>query len=370
MVTIPESVKRQIAKPRPDVAQFVAVLTGRRRPQRVHLAELFADNEIMQWVTENVLRQTWVPAPARPDDREQMRQHLLCQIEYWYRLGYDYIRVIGGVEFPAQLAVADNTADLAREKRHWTSHAGPIQSWADFKRYPWVTITDESVWHYQFVAEHLPAGMGLLVCPHSGFLEVPMNILVGYEPLALMIYDQPDLVRAIFDAVRERIVEVCRRTITIPQVTGFFQGDDMGFRSGTLFAQDFLKTHSLTGHRQLAEMAHQHGKIYMLHSCGNLAGIMDYLIDDIGIDARHSYEDAIMPVEEFFRQFGRRVGVLGGLDVNLLGGADEPAVRRRARAILDGCAGGRYAFGTGNSVANYCKPENVLAMWDEAYMWG
>ena len=47
-----------------------------------------------------------------------------------------------------------------------------------------------------------------------------------------------------------------------------------------------------------------------LHSCGNLAGIMDELIDEVKIDGKHSFEDAIIPAEEFQRKYGDRVTVL------------------------------------------------------------
>ena len=137
-----------------------------------------------------------------------------------------------------------------------------------------------------------------------------------------------------------------------------------------LFLLKFLKEHVLVGHKILAELAHSQGKIYMLHSCGKLDAIMDYLIDEVGIDAKHSYEDAIMPVEKFYDQYRNRVGVLGGLDVNLLAGADEKTVRRRTREILDSCMpNGRFAFGSGNTITNYSKKANVLAMFDEAYQW-
>jgi len=372
MSEVPESIRRQIADPQPDIDQFVAVITGRAKPRKVHLAELFADQEIMQWITENVLGKQWVPAPDDPTDRDQAGRHLLCEIEYWYRMGYDYIRVIGGVDFATQFLTAQDPAALARRQRNWVdARRGAIQTWDDFHHYPWPTVNDEDLWMYHFVADHLPQGMGIMVCPHGGFLEMPMNILVGYEALAVMIYDQPELARAIFDRSREIILEVYRRVVDIPQVAGFFQGDDMGFRSGTLFDPQFLKSHSLTGHKELAELAHAHGKIYMLHACGNLEAIMDYLIDEIGIDAKHSYEDAIMPVEDCYARYGRRIGILGGLDVDLLTRADEQQVRTRARQILDACIpNGRYAFGSGNTITNYCKIENVLAMFDEAYRWG
>jgi len=370
MDRIPESVRSQINHPQPDIDQFLKVIRGQAQPSRAHLAELFADQEMMAWITEHVFEKKWVPAPSTPN-LEQAKQHLLCEIEYWYRMGYDYIRVSGGLYFATSCRLSEDTADLTRGQRGWTeSRTGPIQNWDDFNRYPWPVVTDDKLWMYDFVARNLPDGMGLMICPTSGFLEMPLDHLLSYEALALMAYDNPELVKAVFDRVRECIVEVYRRVVDIPRVVGFFQGDDMGFRSGTLMSPAFLKSHSLPGHKTLVDLAHAKGKIYFLHACGNLEAIMDYLIDEIGSDAKHSFEDTIMPVEDAFSLYGQRIGILGGLDVDILARGDEQKVRTRTRRILDRCmANGRFALGSGNTITNYCKPENVLAMFDEAYRW-
>ncbi len=368
MTKIPESVKNQIANPKPDIDQFLAVITGRAKPKRAHLAELFADPEIMKWFTENVFEKQWTDFS---EDRQQVKQHMLCQIEYWHRMGYDYIRVGGGITFPTSAVYSENTAELAENDRGWADlHSGPIQSWEDFEKYAWPEVKDENLWVYEFVADNLPDGMGMFICPTGGFLETPTNALVGYESLATLMYDEPELVKQIFDSSSERIVEVYRRTVTLPKVAGFFQGDDMGFRTGTLFSPDFLKSHSLPGHKRLADLAHPNDKIYFMHSCGKLDEIMDYLIDEVKIDARHSFEDVITPAEEFYKTYGQRIGILGGLDLSIIASGTEQDVRKRSRKILDACMpNGRYAFGSGNSIANYSIPENVIAMFDEAYMW-
>ena len=89
---------------------------------------------------------------------------------------------------------------------------------------------------------------------------------------------------------------------------------------------------------------------------------MPDLLDDVGIDAKHSFEDVIVPVEEFKKRWGDRVAVLGGVDVDLLsrGSADE--VRLRTETVIELCGGVGYACGSGNSVTNYVPTENYLAM--------
>jgi uroporphyrinogen decarboxylase len=113
-------------------------------------------------------------------------------------------------------------------------------------------------------------------------------------------------------------------------------------------------------------MAHDAGKLYFLHSCGCLEEIMEDLIEDVRIDAKHSYEDAIIPVGEFKRKYGERIGVLGGVDVDKLSRLDPDSLRTYVRGIIDDCApGGRFAIGSGNSVPDYVPVENYLTFVDE-----
>lgn len=105
---------------------------------------------------------------------------------------------------------------------------------------------------------------------------------------------------------------------------------------------------------------------FLLHSCGNLREIMDDLIDEVGIDAKHSFEDGIQPVTEAKRLYGDRVALLGGIDVDYLCRSSEEEVRAYTRRVIEVCApGGGWALGTGNSVANYIPVKNYLAMLDE-----
>lgn len=94
---------------------------------------------------------------------------------------------------------------------------------------------------------------------------------------------------------------------------------------------------------------------------------MNKLIEKVGIDAYHSFQDEIMPIWEFQEKFGDRIGYLGGVDVNRLCLDSEEALRSYVRKILVRCFPGRFAIGTGNSVANYIPPEKYLIMLEGAY---
>jgi uroporphyrinogen decarboxylase len=194
---------------------------------------------------------------------------------------------------------------------------------------------------------------------------------MGYETLCYALFDQRDLVQAIADRTLEIDRQVLARLLEFDRVQLIWGSDDMGFRSQPLISPIDMRELVLPGHRTLAKMVHDAGRLYILHSCGNLATIMDDLIDDVQIDARHSWEDTIMDVREAKALWGDRMAILGGIDMDFLCRADESAIRQRVRDTLDVCnPGGGYCLGSGNSVANYVPLDNYLAMLDEGRDWG
>jgi uroporphyrinogen decarboxylase len=179
----------------------------------------------------------------------------------------------------------------------------------------------------------------------------------------LLLYDNPDLVRAVVDRVGQIIYDAFRVFCDMEKVFALWLGDDMGFKTATLLQPQHLRNYILPWHKRYAELAHHTGRLFLLHSCGHVEAIMPDLIEDVRIDAKHSFEDVIIPVEDFKQRWGKRVAVMGGVDVDLLSRGTEDDVRRRTSQILTACApGGGYACGSGNSITNYMPTANYLAM--------
>jgi uroporphyrinogen decarboxylase len=159
--------------------------------------------------------------------------------------------------------------------------------------------------------------------------------------------------------------------VSIDNVELVLLSDDLGFNSSTLVSPDVLRRYVLPYYKKVVDITHEAEKIMVFHSCGNMYKLMDDLIDDVGIDSKHSFEDKILPVEEVYRKWGDRIAILGGVDMDLLGRGTEEAVRARTREILDVCGarGTGYCLGTGNTAANYIPKQNYLAMLDEGRRW-
>ena len=348
----------------PDAQRFIDVMMGRTTAERPPMIEYLVDATLLQPIVEDLLGRTWVD--PQPSDRPSVDRYLDNQIAVWRGLGYDIVRYEESLPFVETNVVgADHTS--VHGTRTWRDqHKGAIASWEDFEAYPWPQVTDETLANYAYLNDHLPEGMGLICC-HAGGPYEHLAAIFSYEGLCLALYDAPDLVEAVAQRIGELAYEVYRQLVELDRVVAIFPGDDMGFRTSTLLPPDDLRRYTLPWHQRYAQLAHEHGLPYLLHSCGNIMGIMEDLIDDVGIDAKHSFENAILPVEEFQARYGDRIGVLGGIDVDILSRFPADVVRQEVRRIIDIChPRGRYAIGSGNSIPSYVPLENYLTMLDEA----
>lgn len=352
-----------LKNPRPDADYFCEVLLEHKEPVSVPFIELLLDQPVMREVVEKVLRRKWVdPSPHR----ETMARYLDNFIEIYYRLGYDCIRLAGGLDFPTERRTSESTS------RSWVEDKeGIISSWEDFEKYPWPDGSKVDLWPYHYLATHLPEGMGLMVCPSSGVLEIVKNSLMGMETLSFLLYDNPQLVKAVFQKVGKILLDFYSNIVGLPNLRGFFQGDDWGFKTATLLSPDALRKYVLPWHKEYAELAHRNGLFYFLHSCGKIEAVMPDLIEEVKIDGRHSFEDVITAVVEAKRLYGDKIAILGGVDMDKLSRLPGEKLRLYVRELLDQCApGGGYALGSGNSVADYVPLENYLIMLEEGLNWG
>jgi uroporphyrinogen decarboxylase len=336
-------------EPSPDVERLKTVLR-RGLPDRVPLIELAIAEEVLAAVAGRDL----AALPERPSAGE-VRDYVRERVALWRRLGYDYYRLRIGIPFQTRRLSAGG-------KRAWVNeNAGMIGSREEFERYPWPTATDVDFSQAEAAIECLPEGMGAI--GFSGGVLEWASELIGLENTLLMLYDDPELLRDVVDRVGQIIYDVFARCCTMDEVFALWLGDDLGFKTSTLISPEHLREFILPWHRRYAELAHASGRLFMLHSCGHVEAVMENLIADVGIDAKHSFEDVIVPVEAFQARWGDRVAVLGGVDVDLLSRGSTEDVRARTLRILETCAPrGGYACGSGNSVTDYVPAANYLAM--------
>ena len=140
------------------------------------------------------------------------------------------------------------------------------------------------------------------------------------EGLSVALHEDPELVRATADRLGELMMAFYAHLLDLDRLVAVFPGDDMGYKSATLIAPALLRRYVLPWHTRFAAMAHAKKLPYYLHSCGRVDAVMEDLIAGVGIDGKHSFEDGIVPVQDFQSRYGDRIAVLGGIDINILSG--------------------------------------------------
>ena len=141
--------------------------------------------------------------------------------------------------------------------------------------------------------------------------------------------------------------------------------DDWGFNTQTFLPPDAMRKYVFPWHRKIVRAAHDAGIPAALHSCGNPFEILDDVIYDMKFDARHSYEDKIMPVEQFYTLYHDKLAILGGMDFDFVTRGTPEQIRERSKNMLNIAKTG-YALGTGNSHADAIPDENFFAMLKSA----
>lgn len=336
-----------------DYEQFVRVLRRDTRPAHLPFYEHFASPGF-------IARRTGTDYDTLPFDMDRSWRIV---VDFWVGMGFDVIPM----EIPPHLPLESHEERHGQVVSHGSEASVSIRNWEDFERYPWPDLSAPLEFaHFEKVASLLPEGVKIVGGVCAGPYEW-VSSMMGVQGLAMAIYTDPELVDAMFTRIGAIHTSALRQIAAMDAVCALRQGDDLGFKTSTFLSPDQLRTHVFPIYKQMVEIAHAAGKPFILHSCGNLATVYDDIIDGCGIDAKHSFEDVIMPVTAFKKQYGDRVTAIGGLDVDRICRLEEKPLRAYARAIIDACfADGFWAMGTGNSLTDYMPVENYLIVLDEA----
>jgi uroporphyrinogen decarboxylase len=350
---------RQIA---PDWQELLQCLARTARVKRVHFFELLIDQEVQDRICSSFgLYEGLFESDPFVKFKKQIRLQRF--------LGYDYVYCgLEGMQMQFTRHLIDDTAELHRTggRRFIDEKYGPIKDWDSFETYPWPDPEHANTRALEWYDKHLPDDMCLIALGFFSNFSEYLMWLMGYESLCYALYDKLDLVEAIIDRLTEIFYKTAHRLLGFPRIKALIGSDDMGFRSGTFMRPDDMRKFILPGHKLIAEMCHRKGKMYLLHSCGDISSLMEDLISDVKIDAKHSFEDTIESISDANKCYGGRISLLGGIDMDFLCRADEDQVRARVRKTLDLFPSGNgYCLGTGNSVTNYIPLSNYLAMLDE-----
>lgn len=322
-----------------------------RSPRRIPLYEHIISDEVMETILGIRFRE------LAGGTRAERREYLTHYVGFFRSMGYDTVSFEKGIG-----GIMPGSGALGAHK------PGVIKDRSDFQRYPWDKLPSLFFerYHEDFVLleEVMPAGMRAVGGPGNGVFECVQDV-VGFMQLCYIQVDDPELYADLFSAVGAAMASIWqeflqryRHTFAVCRF-----GDDLGFKSSTLISAADIEQHIVPQYARVVELVHQAGKPFLLHSCGNIFGVMDALLDVARIDAKHSNEDVIAPFSVWVERYGDRIGNFGGVDTDVLVQKRREEIADYVRGVYEIAeAAGGVAIGSGNSIPNYVPPEGYLAM--------
>jgi uroporphyrinogen-III decarboxylase len=186
----------------------------------------------------------------------------------------------------------------------------------------------------------------------------PVMLSMGIDHFCLSLYDDIKLIEQLLD-IYFGWMEVVAERICQLDFDVFCMADDFAFNTGMMFAPDTFNELIVPHYRRIAE------KIsipWVFHSDGNIQEGIEMLIG-AGVAGIHPIEKGAMDIRKVKKKYGDRLCIFGNVDLVLLGSGSAKEVEEEVFSLIHDIApGGGYIMTSGNSLADYLKPECVLAI--------
>jgi uroporphyrinogen decarboxylase len=350
---------------KPDIGRFLTALR-REEPDRVPLSEFLMDPP----VKEAFIGRHVGNALLGGDDYD-----VEADVAFWRAAGYDYLHLAPWYLhlFPEGWNVTQGRysqySEVPVDKAWMEEHRGVIRSRRDVEGYPWPAASQVQYDHIRRALEILPPGMGLTTGTW-GILETSRQ-LMGFEGMALALYDDPALVEAVVERIGSFLFGIFQRAATIPGVSALWLADDLAHASGFLFSPDFYRRVLFPWFKRYGEVAADKNMPLIYHCDGAFWDIIPDLVD-CGITALQPIEPKAMDIVEVKRKWGRHLALIGNIDLGrtLTRGTPEEVEAEVRQRIREVAPGGGYCVGSSNSIASYVPLANYQAMINATLKWG
>jgi len=202
------------------------------------------------------------------------------------------------------------------------------------------------------------------------------NKLRGLEQSLVDVYENPELTRVLLQkvsdhlaALHRKMFEACEGLIDICQVT-----DDLGSQTGPMISLETYREFYRPHHERFCRLAKEFGIKIFHHDDGSCREFLPDLIA-MGVDILNPVQHNCPGMEcgGLKRDFGKNLCFHGGVDNQKVLPFGTPGeVRAEVRHCIDTLAsdGTGYILAPCHNIQPNTPLENILAMYDEAWLYG
>jgi uroporphyrinogen decarboxylase len=312
--------------------------------------------------------------------REVKEDDIDSQIRFWEKAGYDFIPLTVGLMAGGKVTqesaiskviknVVLKDSETAGDEKNWNLELSSfIRDRRDFEAFPWDAAADVDLSLLIKAEKLLPAGMKVVAI--SGKIFTLGWMLMGFNNFALSLLTDERLVADVVGKISEIQIKALERIFRIPHVGGVWIVDDIAFGTGLMISPQALRDHLFPHYRKIIEKCHDHGLIVFFHSDGDLMKIVEDLIA-LEIDVLHPIDPTCMDIFRVKREFGSRICIAGNVSNELLRQGKPNEVEKLIKDLIRELGpGGGYLAGSGNSVPDWAKFDNYMAMRNTVLHYG
>ena len=185
-------------------------------------------------------------------------------------------------------------------------------------------------------------------------------LATGMETFSVALYEDPALIEGLLDRYTDWASRVIRQAAQL----GFdvvWTADDLAFKTGPLLSPQMFCDQILPYARRVADAM---STPWIFHSDGDMSLLLPYLVD-LGVSGFNPIEPEAMDIHKVKVEWGDKLCLVGNVSVHSLAARTPSEVGCEVMHLLDTVArDGAFILASGNSLASYCKPENVRTMID------
>lgn len=340
---------------KPDFNRFLAAVRH-RETDRVPLGEVLIDYTIQ----------------SRFLGRDVTADDLASQVEFWSKAGYDYIPLTVGMMVPGKVTEESRISRVLRDMvlrekpgttdpKAWNlEFTSFIHERPDVERFPWDAASDIDLSKLRAAGDLLPEGMKVIAV--SGKIFTLTWMLMGFNNFAMKLVLEESLVAEVFERIATIQLKALERIFEMEYVAGVWAVDDLAFGTGPMISPAALRKHVFPWYRKVAEACHDRDRIFLMHSDGDVTMLMEDLIG-LGLDVLQPIDPSCMDIVDVKQTHGDRICIVGNVSNELLRSGSTQEIEARVKELLrDVAPGGGYCLGSGNSVPNWARFENYMAM--------
>ena len=131
-------------------------------------------------------------------------------------------------------------------------------------------------------AAAFPGDDRFIVGSHRDTLWEKSYMLVGMENMMIYFFTEPEFAHAVLRRIMDFQLGIARYYLAVG-VEIVNLSDDLGTQRGALLGPSIVETFLLPEYARLISLYKQHGVLVNFHSCGNVALVVDALMD-LGVD--------------------------------------------------------------------------------------